>query len=250
MRNGPESLSEQPVLKTEVWKIKIAGTTSLWQSECMDGAHETFRDALPPKWLKWAVELQFLAQAGITYAKDPYDLERFHRVREIAAEIMSAKSELDMDTVRELFCNETGFQTPKMDTRAAIFREDKILLVKEKGSGLWSMPGGWVDVNQSVRDNAVKEVREEAGLEVEAVRLIALHDRNRHNPPPYAYGICKIFVLCEEKGGFFQPNLETSESGWFGRDELPPMALEKNTPEQVLLCFEAAEDPFWNPVFD
>ena len=96
---------------------------------------------------------QFMAQAGITYAKDPYDLERFQRLREIAAEIMSAKSGLDMGTVRGLFCSETGFQTPKMDTRAAIFREGKILLVKEKGSGLWSMPGGWVDVNQSVRDN-------------------------------------------------------------------------------------------------
>ena len=216
----------------------------------MDDAGETVRNALPPQWLEWAVELQFMAQAGITYAKDPYDLERFQRLREIAAEIMSAKSGLDTGTVRGLFCSETGFQTPKMDTRAAIFREGKILLVKEKGSGLWSMPGGWVDVNQSVRDNTIKEVREEAGLEVEAVRLIALHDRNRHNPPPYAYGVCKVFVLCEEKGGSFQPNLETSESRWFGRDELPPMALEKNTPEQALLCFDAADDPCWNPVFD
>lgn len=195
----------------------------------MDDAGETVRNALPPQWLEWAVELQFMAQAGITYAKDPYDLERFQRLREIAAEIMSAKSGLDMDTVRGLFCSETGFQTPKMDTRAAIFREGKILLVKEKDSGLWSMPGGWVDVNQSVRGNTVKEVLEESGLRVEAVRLIALHDRNRHNPPPYAYGVCKVFVLCEEKGGSFQPNPETSESRWFGRDELPPMALEKNS---------------------
>lgn len=107
-----------------------------------------------------------------------------------------------------------------------------------------------MDVNQSVRGNTVKEVLEESGLRVEAVRLIALHDRNRHNPPPYAYGVCKVFVLCEEKGGSFQPNPETSESRWFGRDELPPMALEKNTPEQALLCFDAADDPCWNPVFD
>ena len=208
------------------------------------------RVALPPRWLEWAVEIQFLAQAGIIYTKDPYDLERFERLRDIAVEIMSAKSGLDMDTVRGLFCNETGFQTPKMDTRAAIFRDGNILLVRETESGLWSLPGGWVDVNQSERGNTVKEVLEESGLRVEAVRLIALHDRNRHNPPPYAYGVCKVFVLCEEKGGSFQPNLETSESRWFGRDELPPMALEKNTPEQALLCFDAADDPCWNPVFD
>ena len=99
-----------------------------------------------------------MAQAGITYAKDPYDLERFQRLREIAAEIMSAKSGLDMDTVRGLFCSETGFQTPKMDTRAAIFREGKILLVKEKGSGLWSMPGGWVDVMRRFMDAYGKDL--------------------------------------------------------------------------------------------
>lgn len=143
-----------------------------------------------------------------------------------------------------------GFQTPKMDTRAAIFRDGNILLVRETESGLWSLPGGWVDVNQTVRENTAKEVWEEAGLKVEPVRLIALHDRNRHNPPPYAYGVCKIFVLCEERGGSFRPNVETSESGWFGREELPPMVLEKNTPEQVRLCFDAASDPLWNPVFD
>ena len=208
------------------------------------------RVALPPRWLEWAVEIQFLAQAGITYTKDSYDLERFERLRDIAAEIMSARSGLDMDTVRGLFCNETGFQTPKMDTRAAIFRDGNILLVRETESGLWSLPGGWVDVNRSVRENTAKEVWEEAGLEVEPVRLIALHDRNRHNPPPYAYGVCKIFVRCEERGGSFRSNVETSESRWFGREELPPMALEKNTPEQVRLCFDAAADPLWNPVFD
>ncbi len=109
-----------------------------------------------------------------------------------------------------------------MDTRSAIFREGKILLVREKNSGLWSMPGGWVDVNLSVRDNAVKEVREEAGLEVEAVRLIALHDRNRHNPPPYAYGICKIFILCEERAASSNPiwkRLKAAGSG--GMNFLP-----------------------------
>ena len=142
------------------------------------------RVALPPRWLEWAVEIQFLAQAGITYTKDSYDLERFERLRDIAAEIMSARSGLDMDTVRGLFCNETGFQTPKMDTRAAIFRDGNILLVRETESGLWSLPGGWVDVNRSVRENTAKEVWEEAGLEVEPVRLIALHDRNRHILPP------------------------------------------------------------------
>lgn len=208
------------------------------------------REGMQPRWLQWVMELQFLAQAGIAYSKDPYDLERFERLRALAAEMMGAKAGLDMATVRGLFCNETGFQTPKLDTRAAIVQGRKILLVKEAKTGTWSLPGGWVDVLVSIRDNTVKEVMEEAGLHVKPVRLIALHDRNRHNPPPYAYGVCKVFVLCEPLEGSFRPNLETTGSGYFHREELPPLALDRNTPEQVQMCFDAAADPNWVTVFD
>ena len=134
------------------------------------------------RWLEWAKELQFIAQAGLTYTKDPFDKERFERVREIAAEIISLQGKLPLAQVKDLFCNETGFQTPKLDTRAAIFKDDKILLVEEN-DGTWSLPGGWVDVMETVKSNTVKEVKEEAGLDVEAVRVIALHDRNLHNQP-------------------------------------------------------------------
>ena len=126
-------------------------------------------------WIDWAMELQFLAQVGLTYTKDPFDKERFERIREIAAEIIAYKSDISLEKVKTLFCNETGFQTPKLDTRAAIFEDDKILLVKEK-NGTWSLPGGWVDVNQSIRSNTEKEVWEEAGIMVKAVRLIALQE--------------------------------------------------------------------------
>ena len=173
-----------------------------------------------PLWLEWAKELQFIAQAGLTYSKDPFDLERFERIREISAEIMSHQSDLPLEKVKGLFCNETGFQTPKLDTRAAIFKDDKILLVKEK-AGVWSLPGGWVDVNQTIKTNTEKEVKEEAGLDVKAVRLIAVQDRNLHNVPPYAYNVCKAFVLCEVTGGSFQSNIETTESRYFSLDEIP-----------------------------
>lgn len=201
------------------------------------------------RWISWAVELQFIAQSGITYSRDPYDQERFERIREISAEMMEQGTGMPIEQVRDLFCNETGFQTPKLDTRAAIFREGKILLVKER-SGTWSLPGGWVDVNQSVADNAVKEVKEEAGLDVVPVRLIALHDRNRHNVPPYAYGVCKAFMLCQVIDGEFQENTETVESRYFGEEELPALALDKNTPEQIRMCFEASRNPAWVPVVD
>lgn len=200
-------------------------------------------------WLNWAKELQFIAQSGLTYSKDPFDIERFQRIREISAEILSHKSGISIKKVRDIFCNETGFQTPKLDTRAAIFQEDKILLVKEK-NGKWSLPGGWVDVDQSIRTNTVKEVLEEAGLEVEAVRLIALQDRNKHNTPTYAYGICKVFVLCKLIGGTFIKNIETVDSGYFSLNELPKLAEEKNTFEQVKMCFDANADEKWQVLFD
>lgn len=200
-------------------------------------------------WLSWAMELQFIAQAGITYSKDVFDIERFERIREISAEILSMKTELSLEKVKNIFCNETGFQTPKIDTRAVIFQEHKILLVKEK-NGTWSLPGGWVDVNQSIKSNIIKEVKEEAGLDVVPVRLIAVQDRNLHNIPIYAYGICKIFILCEILGGSFEKNIETDESDFFSMEDLPTLATEKNNENQIRMCFQAYKDKDWNVIFD
>ena len=200
-------------------------------------------------WLNWAIELQSLAQAGMTYGKDIYDRERYERIREISAEIIAHKSEIPVETVKDLFCNETGYQTPKLDTRAAIFKDDKILLVREN-NGKWSLPGGWVDVNVSVKENAIKEVKEESGLDVTADRIIAVQDRNKHNLPQYAYGVCKVFVLCSLVGGQFEANSETTGFDWFALENLPQLAEEKNTPAQVQMCFDAYRNPGWQVQFD
>lgn len=202
-----------------------------------------------PKWLAWAKELQFIAQAGITYSKDPFDVERFERLREISAEVMSYHCDEPIEKVRNLFCNETGFQTPKMDTRAAVFEDGKILLVKER-DGTWALPGGWVDVMETVKSNTIKEVKEEAGIDVEPLRVIALHDKNKHNPLPHPYNICKVFVLCRKIGGEFVKNIETSESSYFALNELPPLCKEKTTREQVEMCFRAYENDNFIVEFD
>lgn len=201
------------------------------------------------KWLEWAVKLQSIAQAGLYYGKDKFDLERYEQVRDIAAQMISFKTEIPRDKVKELFCCEIGYQTPKLDTRAAIFRNDRILLVQES-SGRWSLPGGWVDVDCSVGENAVKEVLEEAGLTVTADRIIAVQDRDRHNLPVYAYKVCKVFVQCSYVSGAFRPNLETVGSGYFSADELPELAGEKNTAEQIRMCFMAKDAEHWETLFD
>lgn len=203
-----------------------------------------------PKWLVWAKELQFLAQAGLTYTKDPFDRERFQRIRDIAAEMVAEGADLPTERVKDLFCNEVGFQTPKLDTRAALFDDAGRILLVHENDGRWSLPGGWVDVDRSIADNALKEVREEAGLEAEFVRLIALHDWHRRNVRAAAWNVCKAFVLCRPLGGDFQPNAETVGISWFTLDALPPLATEKNTPEQIALCFAAHADPAWVPPVD
>ena len=200
-------------------------------------------------WLKWAVELQAIAQAGLFYGKDCFDKERYERIREISAEMLSCKTELSMETVKDLFCSETGYQTPKIDTRAAIFQDGKILLVHES-NGSWALPGGWCDVDLSVAENTVKEVKEEAGLDVIVKRIIAVQDREKHNLPVYAYKICKIFLQCEAIGGEFIPNTETTGFAYFGLDELPKLAAEKNTREQIEMCFHAMQAVTWQALFD
>lgn len=199
--------------------------------------------------LRWAAELQSLAQAGLTYGKDVYDLERYERIREISAEMMSEMTGLPTEKVKTLFCNETGYQTPKIDTRAAIFEDGKILLVREN-DGRWSLPGGWCDFNVSVGENTVKEVREEAGLDVKAERIIAVQDRAKHNLPVYAYGVCKIFVQCSVLGGRFEENIETTGYAYFAEDELPELSGEKNNEEQIRMCFEAYRSPDWVALLD
>lgn len=201
------------------------------------------------QWLDWAIELQALAQAGLTYTKDPYDRERYERIREISAEIVSDMAKIPLEKVVGLFCNEKGYQTPKIDTRAAVFKDGKILLVHEN-NGKWSLPGGWVDVNVSVGENAVKEVKEESGLDVKVERLIAVQDRAKHNLPLYAYGVCKIFVQCSLIGGRFEENVETTGYDFFLPDDLPELATEKNNEEQIKMCFEAYNSENWKVILE
>lgn len=202
------------------------------------------------RWLDFAIRIQSIAQAGLQYGRDPYDLERYEELRKISAQMIAAKTDIAVDKVYDLFCNETGYQTPKVDTRAAVFVDGKILLVHEN-NGTWSLPGGWCDVDQSVVSNTVKEVKEETGLNVSAERLIAVEDWRKHNVTNYAYGIVKIFFLCRYESGSFERNIETSGIAFFDKDALPEnLAAEKSTKEQIEMCFEAYKDPDFKVVFD
>lgn len=202
-------------------------------------------------WIDWAKELQSLAQQGIQYTKDPYDEERFRRISEIACEIMSEKTGISKEKMLGLFANETGYQTPKVETRAAVFDErDRVLLVRERATGLWSMPGGWCDIGIGLGENCVKECMEEAGVRSRAVRLLAVENRSAHDYTPYPYEILKCYVLCEALGGTFEENVETVDARYFSLDELPPLSLDRVTERSIRDCLEAAKHPERPTFFD
>lgn len=202
------------------------------------------------KWLAWAKQIQSIAQAGLTYTRDDYDYERYIELRQLSAEILETYTEYDMKTIQELFTNETGYQTPKVDIRAAVIKDGKILLVKEKADGKWSIPGGWGDVGFSPAEVAVKEVEEESGYLVEAKRLLAVLDHKHHPHPPSPYHIYKMIIGCELVGGNATDSIETSDCDFFSLDNLPPLSDGRITESQITMLFRLHDNPSMPTVFD
>lgn len=189
------------------------------------------------KWLTWAKELQSIAQAGEHYSKDKFDIERFNRIREISVEILNEYTDIDNEKIRDLFCNEKGYQTPKVDVRGVVFKDGKILLVQEQIDNKWALPGGWAEYNLSLKENVEKEIFEEAGIKAKAKSIIAIHQNSKHSERSSAYGVYKVFILCEYISGEFIENIETLKSGYFTLENLPELSLGRNNRSQLEMCF-------------
>ncbi|WP_413367569.1 NUDIX hydrolase [Lysinibacillus sp. 3P01SB] len=202
------------------------------------------------EWLDWAKRIQALSQAGLTFSKDIYDIERYEELRNISAEIMSAYTELEIDKIKNLFTNETGYQTPKVDVRGAVFRNNQILLVKETIDNKWSLPGGFCDIGLSPSENVVKEIKEESGYDVIPVKLLALLDKNKYDHPLEAYHYYKVFIQCEIIGGTPTAGVETNSIKFFSKDNLPELSTNRNTEAQIKALFDFIEDPHKETIFD
>ncbi|MDV2582050.1 NUDIX hydrolase [Alkalibacillus haloalkaliphilus] len=198
---------------------------------------------MDPKWLDWAKQLQSIAQAGLTYSKDVYDIERFEMIRNISVDILSQHTEIEQTVIKDLFANETGYATPKVDVRAVVFKNNKILMVKENGDGKWALPGGWGDIGLSPSEVAVNEVEEESGYDVKATKLISIFDKKNHQHPPSPYHVYKMFIQCEIIGGQAQEGIETSAVDFFAEDELPELSVARNTEKQIKLAFRHLDHP-------
>ena len=202
-------------------------------------------------WLEWARRLQAISQIGLTYAKDPFDVERYEAIREIAAEMMAdGTGTTDASRIVNLFEGDVGYATPKMDVRAAVFEQDRLLLVREREDGCWTLPGGWADIGSSASDNTIREVREESGYETEILKLAAVFDRNRHGHPPIPFYAYKLFFLARLTGGAPVHSVETDGVDFFEEDRIPPLSLTRVTPAQIRHMFDHHRHPEWPTSFD
>lgn len=206
-----------------------------------------------PDWLKWARELQAVAQTGFSFSRDAYDCERYEALRALSARIFEAKTDTPLDRIEGLFKGETGYATPKVDVRAAVFdAEDRLLMVRETSDqGRWTLPGGWADANITPAENAVKESREESGYVVAVRKLAAVWDRTRQGHSSGLFSCTKMFFLCDVVGGEATTSLETSGVGWFAEEKVPTnLSLARVLPHQILRMFEHRRSPTLATDFD
>lgn len=201
-------------------------------------------------WLEQARRLQAIAQTGIAFAKDPFDLERYEEVNRIALKLFTDLAGDAPFPLAGLPLSDMGYATPKVDVRGVVFEEDRILMVKEMTDGRWALPGGWADVGEAPSESVVKEIREEAGLEVQATKLLAVYDRDRHGHSPHPNYVYKLFFLCTAIGGTLQNGKETRGVGFYPETELPELSIDRVTAAQIQRMFEHRRNPDLPTDFD
>ncbi len=199
------------------------------------------------------MRLQSLAHNGLMFADNPFDVERYRTVQKIAHEMLAAAADVDVGQIAALFSTEQGYMTPKVDVRGVVFRDDALLLVRERADhDRWTLPGGWADVGDTPSQSVEREVFEESGYRVRAVKVLAVYDRRKHGHEPLSpFHIYKIFFRCELLGGGAAESVETSGVAFFRQDEIPSdLSLGRVTPSQIARIFEHYRHPEWPTDFD
>lgn len=183
--------------------------------------------------LDWARKVQAIAQNGLAFTQDPFDRERFTQLTELVAALLSTELEIPLEKAQGLWVGDEGYATPKVDVRGGIFEGDRVLLVRERSDGKWTLPGGWVDINDSPSEAVVREIFEESGYRARAVKLAALFDKLRHPHPPGLHHIFKLFFLCERTGGAPAVSSETDAVEFFPVAALPELSTGRVLASQI-----------------
>jgi len=183
--------------------------------------------------LAWARKVQAIAQNGLMFSKDEFDRERYTQLQDLVASIISSELDIPLGRAKAFWDKEDGYATPKVDVRGGVFDGDKVLLVRERSDGKWTLPGGWVDVNDAPSEAVVREIYEESGYRAKAIKLAALVDKNRHPHPPSVHHIYKLFFLCELTGGTATISNETDAVEFFPVSALPALSLGRALSSQI-----------------
>ncbi|AMO57451.1 ADP-ribose pyrophosphatase [Endozoicomonas montiporae] len=196
------------------------------------------------QWFEWVEQLRAIAQNGLAYADGEFDIERYHQLQSIAHDMTALLSGAPRSKVDHYFVGEHGYATPKLDIRAGVFKDDKILLVKERSDGCWAMPGGWADVCESPARGAERETLEESGYIVKVRKLVAVRDTQRHPyHPRNAYHLLKMLFLCELEGGSPKENIEISDIDFFDVKQLPSLSQGRTIADDVALMVRHRNQP-------
>ena len=206
---------------------------------------------MKPDWLRWVQELQAIAQTGITFSQDPFEKERFEAAQRIAVEILACHTDASAERIVGLLDGQTGYATPKVGVRGAVFQGRQILLVKERvDESRWTLPGGFIDLNESPAEAVVREVKEESGFDTLPVRLLHLYDPQKHVHPPKLFHIYHIYLECRIMGGAPSGSLETDGVAFFPEDRLPELSVARVTASQISKLFEYHRNPDLPAAFD
>jgi ADP-ribose pyrophosphatase YjhB (NUDIX family) len=202
------------------------------------------------QWLSYIQRIRALAQNGLAYSPNNYDIDRYEELQQLSEKMLADLTGISVERIADIFKDEKGYATPKVDVRGVIFKDNRILMVQEKIDDCWSLPGGWADIGFTPGEIAVKEVREESGFVVEPVKLLAVLDKKCYDHPPALEYTYKIFILCSIIGGEAAPGMETSDVAFFERDKLPKLSRERNTNEQIRMLFTFLDDKDKAAIFD
>jgi ADP-ribose pyrophosphatase YjhB (NUDIX family) len=200
--------------------------------------------------LDWARKVQAIAQNGLAFSHDPFDRERYSQLSQLVAQLLSAHLRIPLTTTRTFWEGEYGYATPKVDVRGGVFQSDRVLLVRERSDGLWTLPGGWVDVNDAPSQAVEREIHEESGYQARAVKLAALVDKNRHPHPAGLHHIYKLFFVCELTGGAPAVSAETDAVEFFPVQALPPLSTGRVLAPQIERLYRHRLDPALPTDFD
>jgi ADP-ribose pyrophosphatase YjhB (NUDIX family) len=206
------------------------------QSDLQESHHPDSRSGPDqPRLASFLEQVLATAQAGLTYSRDPFDIGRFHALRDATAALIAEQSAQDPVRIADWIALDSGYPTPKLDVRALILNEQgQLLLVRERSDGCWTLPGGWCDIGDSPAGAVVREVVEETGLVCRAVQLLALFDKLKHPHPPQLPHAHKAFFLCEVVGGqLLTETDETQDAAYFPIDALPELSRHRVVASQL-----------------